>query len=188
MVGDVIAQSLQLWLDSKDKGPGSPKTFAADRLLKMGAWGFCFYGPYQHFWYRALAKALPGKDVPSFLSKVAANQFLLAPIVLCSVFSWNLAMQGKAREIPAKVQRDLWPTMVRGWAFWVPAASVNFWFVPLPYQVLYMSSCGILWSAYLSFTSYTSLRDLLARNAKPALPAGGPTKAAPSPAPSKVKR
>ena len=55
-------------------------------------------------------------------------------------------------------------------------------------QVLYMSSCGILWSAYLSFTSYTSLRDLLARNAKPALPAGGPTKAAPSPAPSKVKR
>lgn len=72
MVGDVIAQSLQLWLDSKDKGPGSPKTFAADRLLKMGAWGFCFYGPYQHFWYRALAKALPGKDVPSFLSKARA--------------------------------------------------------------------------------------------------------------------
>lgn len=74
-------------------------------------------------------------QVVSACAQVAANQFLLAPIVLCSVFSWNLAMQGKAREIPAKVQRDLWPTMVRGWAFWVPAASVNFWFVPLPYQV-----------------------------------------------------
>jgi hypothetical protein len=35
----------------------------------------------------------------------------------------------------------------------VPAASVNFYCVPLDKQVLYMSCCGVLWTAYLSYAS-----------------------------------
>jgi hypothetical protein len=40
-----------------------------------------------------------------------------------------------------------------GWKFWVPAASINFCLVPLQRQVLYMSCCGMLWTAYLSYVS-----------------------------------
>lgn len=40
-----------------------------------------------------------------------------------------------------------------GWKFWIPAASINFYAVPLKYQVLYMSACGVLWTAYLSYAS-----------------------------------
>lgn len=117
----------------------------------------------QFYWYRFLAKTFPGRSVAPFLSKVAANQLVLAPIVLCSVFAWNLALAqpSKADQILPKIQRDLWPTMVRGWGFWVPAASINFWFIPLPKQVIYMSTCGLVWTTYLSFTSYTSLATLL---------------------------
>ncbi len=43
-----------------------------------------------------------------------------------------------------------------GWKFWIPAASINFYCVPLKYQVLYMSACGILWTAYLSMASNTA--------------------------------
>ena len=42
---------------------------------------------------------------------------------------------------------------VAGWKFWVPAASVNFLVVPVQHQVLYMSACGVLWTAYLSHSS-----------------------------------
>lgn len=35
----------------------------------------------------------------------------------------------------------------------MPAASVNFVFIPLPQQVLYMSCCGVLWTGYLSYSS-----------------------------------
>lgn len=35
----------------------------------------------------------------------------------------------------------------------MPAASVNFWLVPLQQQVLYMSVCSVVWTAYLSFSS-----------------------------------
>ena len=52
-----------------------------------------------------------------------------------------------------------------GWKFWVPAASINFYFVPLQHQVLYMSCCGVLWTAYLSYASTTAI------SASPALPA-----------------
>ena len=43
-----------------------------------------------------------------------------------------------------------------GFKFWIPAASINFYAVPLKYQVLYMSTCSVLWTAYLSATSADS--------------------------------
>ena len=42
-----------------------------------------------------------------------------------------------------------------GWKFWMPASVVNFWVVPLQYRVLWMSTCGLFWAGYLSYTSNT---------------------------------
>lgn len=119
----------------------------------MGSFGLCFYGPYQHFWYRALDAALPARNVPNFLAKVALNQACLAPVVVATVFAWNLGLQGKLGEWPAKARRDFVPTLIAGWKFWVPAASINFLAVPLAHQVLYMSTCGVVWTAILSSSS-----------------------------------
>jgi len=140
----------------------------------MGAFGLLFYGPYQHFWYRALDARFPGRSTPAFLSKVTLNQVALAPVVLAAVFTWNLALTGAGPDrTVAKIRNDLWPTMVNGWKFWVPAASVNFYAVPLQSQVLYMSACGLLWSAYLSHASMTSGGGL---KAAPAVAGGKPVK------------
>jgi protein Mpv17 len=57
-----------------------------------------------------------------------------------------------------------------GWNFWVPAASLNFYAVPLQHQVLYMSCCGMLWTAYLSYISTVSVKQ---QQAQPALAAAG---------------
>lgn len=40
-----------------------------------------------------------------------------------------------------------------GWKFWVPAASINFFAIPLQHQVWYMSACGLLWVTYLSYSA-----------------------------------
>ena len=50
----------------------------------------------------------------------------------------------------SKMRQDAFPTLKRGWVFWVPAASVNFAVVPLRFQVLYMSCCSIVWNYILS--------------------------------------
>lgn len=140
----------------KKQPPPSPEQpFSLDlaRAARMGLFGLLFYGPYQHWWYGLLDRSFPGRSTPAFASKVALNQLALAPVVLAVVFAWNLVPLGRGREWPAKVKNDLWPTMVNGWKFWVPAASVNFYAVPLEGQVAYMSACGLLWTAYLSYSS-----------------------------------
>ena len=119
----------------------------------MAGFGLLFYGPYQHFWYPALDARFPGRSTPNFAAKVGLNQLALAPVVLTAVFAWNTVFTGNGAAFPGKLRADLVPTMVNGWKFWVPAASINFYAVPLQHQVLYMSVCGLLWTAYLSYTS-----------------------------------
>lgn len=119
----------------------------------MGSFGLFFYGPYQHYWYSALDKALAARTVSNFASKVILNQLCLAPLVICSVFAWNLGLQGKITEWRAKCKQDFVPTLFTGWKFWVPAATVNFTMIPLKHQVLYMSTCGVLWTGFLSYSS-----------------------------------
>ena len=57
---------------------------------------------------------MPVKGTLTFLSKVTANQLLLAPCTLTAVFSWNLPLAGRAAELPDKLKQDLFPTMMNG--------------------------------------------------------------------------
>ncbi|KAA6429931.1 hypothetical protein WJX79_000232 [Trebouxia sp. C0005] len=148
LAGDLIAQ-----LYSKRGNNVGSESIAWDRSARMGTFGLFFYGPYQHWWYGLLNQQWPLKSTYHFLTKVTLNQLALGPIVTTVVFTWNLLLQQRASEVPDKLKRDLVPTMVNGWKFWVPAASINFWVVPLQSQVLYMSVCGLLWTAYLSYSS-----------------------------------
>lgn len=154
-LGDLLAQLLMA-NEAKARGGQAPSWDAA-RTLRMLGFGLLWYGPYQFYWYNLLDWMMPAKSTANFLSKVALNQLALAPVVLAVVFAWNLALTQQVQGIPAKIQRDLVPSMINGWKFWVPAASVNFYFIPVDKQVLYMSCCGVLWTAYLSYASATAV-------------------------------
>ena len=150
LAGDLLAQLL-----ANQQAPSSTSSSSYDpiRAARMGTFGLFFYGPYQHYWYRALDRSFAAKTIPNFFAKVTLNQLCLAPLVIGTVFAWNLALQGQIKEYPEKVKRDFAPTLVAGWKFWVPAASLNFLVVPLKSQVLYMSTCGVIWTAILSSSS-----------------------------------
>ena len=47
------------------------------RASRMGTFGLCFYGPYQHFWYRALDRAFGARTVPNFVTKASLAGWLL---------------------------------------------------------------------------------------------------------------
>ena len=53
----------------------------------------------------------------------------------CSVFAWNLLLTGHPKAIPGKIRRDLPPTIVNGWKFWIPVSAANFRVIPLQQQV-----------------------------------------------------
>jgi protein Mpv17 len=157
--GDGAAQTLVKWELEREKKPSIPLDF--ERTMRMFTFGLSFYGPFQHWWYGAIAKQFPGVAVKSFLSKVILNQVVLGPIVLTTAFAWNLWLRGLGHELPDKLNKDLVPTMLNGWKFWVPAACVNFYIVPLQFQVLYMSVCGVIWTAYVSFASHNSANAIV---------------------------
>lgn len=174
--GDALAQALQrrgVRFDTADArraappagpapaaapaaGPGGEGAGAVDlaRVGRLFTFGLGLYGPAQHYWYAYLARTFPvAAGTRAFLSKVALNQLALGPVVTSCLFAWNLALQGRRDEVPGKIRTDLLPTLVKGWSFWVPASSVNFYAVPLQHQVLYMSSCGLVWGTILSLAS-----------------------------------
>ena len=176
VVGDVLAQTItrnaakkaRLAKSSADdaKKKSSAKSSAGDspapgydlaRTARQMAYNFVFYGPAQHFWYAALAAKFPtaagaslAANLPPFVWKVFLNQAVLGPVVVATFFGWSMTLTGRADEYPAKMRSDAFPALKRGWAFWVPAASVNFALVPLKAQVLYMSCCSIVWNYILS--------------------------------------
>lgn len=145
LAGDLIAQFLTI--------NNGNSTYDASRALRMGSFGLVCYGPYQHYWYGALDKLFPARTISNFVAKVTLNQVCLAPIVITGVFAWNLGLQQKLEEFPAKLKKDFGSTLITGWKFWVPAATINFAFIPLQHQVLYMSLCGVIWTAFLSYSS-----------------------------------
>ena len=175
VVGDVLAQTITRNAAKKAglasgagdaKKKSSAKSAAGDspapaydlvRTARQMAYNFAFYGPAQHFWYAALAAKFPtaagaslAANLPPFAWKVFLNQAVLGPVVVATFFGWSMTLTGRADEYPAKMRSDAFPALKRGWAFWVPAASVNFALVPLKAQVLYMSCCSIVWNYILS--------------------------------------
>ncbi|KIZ03148.1 hypothetical protein MNEG_4812 [Monoraphidium neglectum] len=171
-MGDLLAQLLAAQ-HAKSSG-GDAASWDALRTLRMFGFGLAWYGPYQFYWYNLLDWAMPVKNTANFVTKVVLNQVALAPVVLAVVFSWNLALTGQAGGIPEKIQRDLVPSMVNGWKFWIPAASINFWAIPVDKQVLYMSCCGVLWTAYLSYASANVVGRQRQDARQQALPAPAP--------------
>lgn len=169
-VGDLLAQALMGHLAGKEGKEAPP--YDPSRTLRMLGYGLAWYGPCQYYWYNLLDWMMPVKTTGSFLAKVALNQLVLAPVTLGTVFSWNLGLTGRGAELPDKLQRDLLPTMMNGWKFWIPAASLNFYCIPIKSQVLYMSACGVLWTAYLSYASSNTVGPVAA----PAAAAAAPTK------------
>mmetsp|Transcript_30836 Transcript_30836/g.56109 ORF Transcript_30836/g.56109 Transcript_30836/m.56109 type:complete len:223 (+) Transcript_30836:51-719(+) len=149
--GDLLAQGLCYKIAEKRKQ--KPQPYDPSRTLRMFGYGLLWYGPFQFYWYNLLEFLMPIKTTSTFLTKILLNQFVLAPLTLSTVFAYTLYLTGKAHEIRNKINRDLVPTMINGWKFWIPAASLNFYAIPIQHQVMYMSVCGLFWTAYLSYAS-----------------------------------
>lgn len=87
--------------------------------------------------------------------KLAADCFLFDPAYLALFFTTTNAMEGRRPgEIAKKLQSDLLPTYLVDIAVWLPIQTINFRWVPVVYQALFVQSCNIGWNAYLSFVQH----------------------------------
>lgn len=89
--------------------------------------------------------------------KLATDCFLFDPAYLALFFTTTNAMEGRGpTEIATKLRTDLLPTYLVDIAVWLPIQTINFRWVPVVYQALFVQSCNIGWNAYLSFVQHRS--------------------------------
>ena len=87
--------------------------------------------------------------------KLFADCALFDPLYLSLFFSTTGLMEGKSlAEIRDKLKNDLGKTYLIDVAVWFPIQTVNFRWVPVPYQPIVVQSCNIGWNAYLSFVQH----------------------------------
>lgn len=137
----------------------------------MSFLGGSLIGPSLFFWYGRLAAitgalatkpgalgtfAKLGNGMPV---RVLLDQSLFAPAFVGVFFGALATLEGRPSAIPDILARD-WPgAVLANWQIWIPAQCLNFYFVPLKYQVLFANFVALGWNTYLSYISHRGFEE-----------------------------
>ena len=82
------------------------------------------------------------------------DQLIFAPIGLSVFFTFmTVAEGGGKRDISRKFQDVYLPTLRANYILWPAVQILNFRVMPLQFQIPFVSTIGIAWTAYLSLTN-----------------------------------
>lgn len=113
---------------------------------------FIFQGPALRVWYGALNKQIGSKGGTVAIKKVFVDQVIFAPTFLCMILATVGALQGKKWDV---IKQDLdanyLDVLKTNYYIWPWVQLVNFYYVPLQYQVLLVQSVALFWNTYLSW-------------------------------------
>lgn len=115
-----------------------------------------FQGPPKVYWLTALAKHVTGTNQLSVvLFKVVLDQLLFAPFGLMLFLVSLGIVQGKmSGEIKQILSEDFLEILTANYKVWPAIQLVNFYFVSLKHQVLFIQTVAIIWNSYLSWRTH----------------------------------
>ncbi|XP_019074957.1 uncharacterized protein LOC100257619 isoform X1 [Vitis vinifera] len=149
------------------------------RVATTSLFGFGFVGPVGHFWYEGLDRLirhrlqLQPKSFRFVAAKVAIDGIIFGPLDLLVFFSYMGFSTGKSvAQVKEDVKRDFLPALILEGGIWPIVQVVNFRFIPVRYQLLYVNFFCLLDSSFLSwveqqqdapwkqwFTSFLALKE-----------------------------
>ncbi|KAH8368342.1 hypothetical protein KR084_010231 [Drosophila pseudotakahashii] len=144
-LGDVIAQ---FGIEKK-----SLDDWDAGRTLRFGALGMLFVGPVLRRWYTYLESRVPKTYTPIRRGaiKMLVDQGLFVPPFALAMSFLVPLVNGEPIDKIRQRLIDSYPTiLVRNYMLWPAAQMINFSFVPLGYQVIYVQFVALIWNSYLS--------------------------------------
>ncbi|EFJ12200.1 hypothetical protein SELMODRAFT_124507 [Selaginella moellendorffii] len=174
-VGDMVAQSVSASVEKRqhksqaftiiaidpqvEPGPGKDKDGLNWKRVGISSmFGVGFVGPVGHFWYEGLEHLvhnklrLRPKSLRFLATKLAADALIFGPIHLVAFFTYSGLAAGKSWEVVRQeLGRDFIPAFLTEGAVWPVVQVVNFRFVPVQHQLLYVNFFCLLDSAFLSW-------------------------------------
>jgi hypothetical protein len=148
-------------LNEKPKTPlplarSSPPPFDFERLTRFMAYGFLM-APIQFQWFGALSRWFPitkARGMTPALQRMAMDQLIFAPMGLGCFFTFMTVAEGGGRRAVTKKFQDVYmPALRANYMLWPAVQMLNFRVVPVQFQIPFVSSVGIAWTAYLSLTN-----------------------------------
>ncbi|XP_046838716.1 protein sym-1 isoform X2 [Vespa crabro] len=118
--------------------------------------GFFIAGPATTTWYRILDKYIGSKGGVVVMKKVLCDQLLFAPSFLSILLvSIGLLQGNDIDSLKHKLKTNYFEILLNNYKIWPMVQLVNFYFIPLQYQVLLVQSVALLWNTYISYITNT---------------------------------
>jgi hypothetical protein len=122
------------------------------RSLDMGFIRATLITPFVLQWYPTLIRLCPGSSPVRVLGRVALDQFIGSPVVICLVFTANAILQrDNMEDLLHRVKEQFLVTWKTGFQYWPFIHCINFGFIPLAQQPLFAHFASVYWNAVLSF-------------------------------------
>ncbi|RQM05107.1 hypothetical protein DH86_00003534 [Scytalidium sp. 3C] len=148
-----------------------PPPFDFERLTRFMAYGLGM-APIQFKWFQFLSRAFPITKtaglVPA-MKRVAFDQLIFAPCGIAFFFTaMTLAEGGRSRAVAHKLRDMYIPTLKANYLIWPAVQIINFRVMPVQFQLPFVSTVGIAWTAYLSLTN--AAEDVMDAQSAPQTP------------------
>lgn len=136
--------------------PSAPPPFDFERLARFMSYGFLM-SPIQYQWYGFLHRTFPvtgARGLVPALQRVAFDQLIFAPCGLTCFFTFMTVTEGGGwAQIKRKFADVYVPTLRANFILWPAVQMINFRLMPIQFQIPFVSTVGIAWTAYLSLTN-----------------------------------
>jgi protein Mpv17 len=134
-----------------------PPPFDYHRLALFTSWGFLM-APLFFKWLQFLDRRFPimasSRYVP-LLKRVALDQLGFAPVGIAGFFAYMAYLEpgGNVEAVKTRLEHLYLPTLYANYALWPAAQVINFWLMPLKFQLPFSSMVGMVWGAYVSLVN-----------------------------------
>lgn len=99
------------------------------------------------------------------MARLLVDSLIFAPISLVGFFTIEEYLEYRSFNFLKQDLEEFVTKIMMSYALdnmiWVPANLVNFWFIPIPLQGLYVGFFNFLYSIGLSYITYHNMHQLL---------------------------
>ena len=134
------------------------------RTARFAACGIFLVGPIMHNWFGLLARLYPASmgHGRSMMAKVATDQLVMAPLFNPLFVTALFTMEGRPSEAWPAIKDIYVDMMLSNYKLWPAAQAVNFFFVPVQFQVLASNFIALVWNTYMSYINNQAKQAQLA--------------------------
>lgn len=145
---DMICQYIE-----KPENKSYTEIFSHKRAWNLSIFGAGLITPMFHYWYKFLAIKFPGNSFLFIVGKSLVDRLTIGSFVVWSFFvSQHFMNGGNYPDLQVKLQRDLPGALKMNVTVWMSALILNFKYMPLEFQVLFLNTVGFFWMIYLSYS------------------------------------